>query len=78
MSDPAPSSKGGVVSLVSDTTMRVVAGLVGTPTLLVMVLLNMALIGVAGWYLQSLEGYRHLERMETIRFFAACMKGGLP
>jgi hypothetical protein len=77
MTDPPPPLRGtGVVSVVSDAAIRVVAGLVGTPTLLVMVLLNIALIGAAAWYLQTLEGYRHIERLETIKFFAACMKGG--
>jgi hypothetical protein len=79
MSDPAPVPRGnGVMSAAGDTANRIVAGLTGTPTLLVMVVLNVALIGVAGWYLSALEGYRHIERLETIKFFAACMKGANP
>lgn len=73
MSDPPPVMQPrGVVSAVGDTANRIVAGLIGTPTLLVMVLLNVVMIGVAGWYLSRLEDYRHLERLETIRLFSAC------
>ena len=50
-----------------------VGSLTGTPTLMVMVILNIAMIGTAGWYLTNQEDYRHIERLEFIALLKTCL-----
>ena len=59
---------------IPETAKLVVGGLVGTPTLLVMVVLNIAMIGVAGWFLHSQETQRRDTLRQLLAIVADCGK----
>jgi hypothetical protein len=46
---------------------NVVSSLAATPTLLVLVLLNVFMMGVGAWYLNTQQEHRHKERLEALR-----------
>ena len=50
-----------------------VTGFTGAPTLLLIVLLNMALFAAGSWFMLTLEKYRHLERVALGELLKACI-----
>jgi hypothetical protein len=59
---------------------QIIASLRSTPTLLVMVLLNIAIIGIAGWYLNNQEHNRFQTLNTVLKLIGDChdQKGRLP
>ena len=58
-----------------ETISRVLAALREAPVLLVIVLLNVTMMIIAGWYLLRVEDYRHQERLEAMRLLVQCVPG---
>lgn len=52
---------------------NIVSGLVSTPLLLVLVLVNMAYVGGAAWFLMAQENYRHDERVVLADLLKVCI-----
>ena len=50
-----------------------VSGFAGAPTLLLIVLLNMALFVAGAWFMLTLEKYRHLERVALGDLLKVCI-----
>ena len=67
-------SNGGVLQATAGIADRVVSGLTGTPTLLVMVLLNVAMIAAAAWFLEAQEDNRHAERKLGFEMIEQCFR----
>lgn len=63
----------GITESAEKVASNVVGGLVGTPTLLVMVVLNVIMIVAAAWFLAKMEDNRHEERVKAGDLFAQCM-----
>ena len=67
---PPPQTLIGASGKVAD---NVVTTLGAEPLMLVVVLLNAAFLGAGSYYLASLEGYRHAERLKSISAFDRCI-----
>ena len=64
-----------VIGEAGETAQTIVKSLGASPVLLMIVMLNLAMCGAAGWFLLTQEGYRHDERLEFIQLFKTCMVG---
>jgi hypothetical protein len=71
MTDPLGSS---AIVTAGNTAARVMASLAGTPTLLVMVILNIAMIGAAAWFLSQQETTRGHITTELIKLITVCLE----
>jgi len=58
---------------VTEAATKVAASLVTVPTLLVMVLLNVALIGAAAWFLNQQEQGRVRVTTELVKLITSCL-----
>lgn len=63
----------GIVAASANALNRIVNVLATAPTLLVVVLLNVAMIGTAGWFLNAQESMRHRTLAKLLEVVAACV-----
>jgi hypothetical protein len=62
------------VATVGGAAVRIMSGLSGTPTLLVMVILNVVMIGAAAWFLSQQETTRERVTVELVRLITVCLE----
>lgn len=63
-----------MAATVGDAASRVIGSLSGTPVLMLIILLNIAMIGTAGWFLLQQEHYRHAERLKLAELLEVCLR----
>lgn len=62
----------GAIAQIGMSARETIGALSTQPILLVIVLLNMLMIGTAGWFFLKQEEYRHEERIELVKLLMRC------